>query len=622
MEFPASNLAARQSSLQEVDRTMAITVASWTLMFITVVAFAARQITKAITRRRFAIDDAFALTATAFAVGLSITAIVLASLGLGVQETLTTKRANMFMKGHYASELLYILATCFSKLSILVIFYTGFEKMQAHRRSVFTFGCFIFAWSIASILAVAVQCALPRPWNKMTFQCFDTRTFWTTYCIIDSVTELLIIASSILLVAYLQIEVVRKVVIVACFASRAFVICSAILRLMWLYPSSPHQQPEFQLWLPTIMTQVQVCLNLCTACIPYIVPLLWTTEGNLWRSNTTSSQKDHSNESHGRIGSSLWFRRHRSRGIREIRDSTDCSHVGYKRVSYVSPYLATPRPTSPMTPPQVRSPMIRSSSKNGLCISIPLAQRRPEYDMLSSRTASSSALSPTCASPQPLLTPFIAARKAPSPPPKAYTPGLGSADLHSASNSSKKQDTPRSGHFSLFPSQRAGYNSPQPRQTPINSPPMAPIRSMQPPIPSSGLSSPPFTTSKPAPQLNIQPLKFSTTPTPQSILPLPAEKQPRPASVQDLNSPMGAALNNFFGSSADGSPGGYVKNQQYLMPFTPIKETAPGLNVSRASRNVQRDELFLPAMLSREGPIPVIGHVRSKANVTVVPRSM
>ncbi|KAF2848706.1 hypothetical protein T440DRAFT_470050 [Plenodomus tracheiphilus IPT5] len=622
MKLPTLHLAARQDSLREVDRTTAITAASWTLMFMTVIAFTARQVVKTIASRRLAIDDAFVLLATAFAVGVSATTIVLASHGLGASGNLTTERTDMFMKSHYASEMVYISAICFAKLSILVVFYAGFERFRLHRRFVSLLGCFILAWSFASVLAVAVQCALPRPWDTVTLRCFDTRTFWIIYCIIDAITEMSLISASVVLVAYLQVPVIRKVAIVACFAPRALVICAAVLRLMWLYPASPHKDAQFRLWIPYIVTQVHVCLSICTACIPYIVSFFRAIEGDVGRSNSTRTQKDQMNKSYGRIGSSLWFRRHKSRGAHDSWDFTDASNDDYRRVSSVSPYLATPRPRSPMMPPQVRSPPIRSSSKNGLCISIPLAQRIPEYDMLSSRTASSFALSPTCASPQPLLTPFITTRRAPSPPPKTYTPDPTSAGFQSTSNSITQQDTPRSGHFSLFPLPRVSSRSPQPRHTPVNSPPIAPVPSMRTRKPSNSLSSPPITTPKATPQPDIvQPVKFSTTPKPRSppptLLSTQTKPQIRPGSVDDLNSPMGAALNSFFGSSAAASPGGYARNQQYLAPFTPIKETVPGLN-SRTSRDAQRDETFLPANMTREDAMPVVRDTRSKANVVVV----
>jgi hypothetical protein len=83
-------------------------------------------------------------------------------------------QADILMKGYYASEFLYISSLCFSKLSLLVLFYTVVAIQRTHRLLVSAFGAFIVIWSIASIVVVAFQCKLPRPWEIMTLQCFNT----------------------------------------------------------------------------------------------------------------------------------------------------------------------------------------------------------------------------------------------------------------------------------------------------------------------------------------------------------------------------------------------------------------------------------------------------------------
>jgi hypothetical protein len=78
------------------------------------------------------------------------------------------------MKGYYASEFLYISSICFSKLSVLVVLYTVVAAQRTYRRLVLGFGAFISAWSVVSIIVVAFQCQLPRPWEMMTLRCFNT----------------------------------------------------------------------------------------------------------------------------------------------------------------------------------------------------------------------------------------------------------------------------------------------------------------------------------------------------------------------------------------------------------------------------------------------------------------
>ena len=76
------------------------------------------------------------------------------------------------MKGYYAYELLYLSSLCFSKLSVLVLFY-NVVVLRSHRFFVLGSGVCIFAWSLASVAATAFQCKLPRPWEMMTLRCMN-----------------------------------------------------------------------------------------------------------------------------------------------------------------------------------------------------------------------------------------------------------------------------------------------------------------------------------------------------------------------------------------------------------------------------------------------------------------
>lgn len=87
---------------------------------------------------------------------------------------MTLERANVLMKGYYASEFFYITAMCFTKLSLLVLFHSIVGVQRSHRRFVLGFGIFILAWTVGSLLAVAFQCELPRTWDLMTSKCSNS----------------------------------------------------------------------------------------------------------------------------------------------------------------------------------------------------------------------------------------------------------------------------------------------------------------------------------------------------------------------------------------------------------------------------------------------------------------
>jgi hypothetical protein len=98
-------------------------------------------------------------------------AIVLSSEGLGTVDPLALEQTDLLMKGYYASEILYVAAIGFAKLSILVLFYNVVVMQRIIRRIVMAFGILVAAWTIASVVAIAFQCELPRPWEIVSLQC-------------------------------------------------------------------------------------------------------------------------------------------------------------------------------------------------------------------------------------------------------------------------------------------------------------------------------------------------------------------------------------------------------------------------------------------------------------------
>jgi hypothetical protein len=186
----SAKYSTQAATIEDGDRSDSIKTATWILLGITIAIFLARQVMKAVVFRNVMLDDFFMFAATVshtqptttiphsfaqiFAIGLSITSLILAFQGLGAASPQATLRLDTLMKGYYASEFLYISSICFSKLSLLVLFYTVVAAQRIQRHIVLGLGLFVVTWSISSIIVVAFQCQLPRPWEIMTLRCFNT----------------------------------------------------------------------------------------------------------------------------------------------------------------------------------------------------------------------------------------------------------------------------------------------------------------------------------------------------------------------------------------------------------------------------------------------------------------
>jgi hypothetical protein len=85
------------------------------------------------------------------------------------------------MQGYYASEIVYVVAIGFAKLSILVVIYNVVVMQRMIRRAVIAFGIVVSAWTMASLVAIAFQCDLPRPWETVRSRCSNavsTMGYW------------------------------------------------------------------------------------------------------------------------------------------------------------------------------------------------------------------------------------------------------------------------------------------------------------------------------------------------------------------------------------------------------------------------------------------------------------
>ena len=465
-------------------------------------------------------------------------------------------------------------------------------------------------------------------------------------------TEVSIIMLSVNLVAYLRIQFCRKIAVVACFAPRILVVAASLARLIWLYPITPHSAPEFRLWLPAILTQVHVCLSICTACIPYMVPFFKSLDGSLRRTQSDKSPEFRMHERPNRSKSSLWFRRQSKSKATNPWDSTTLTALQYQRVPQTSPHIPTPRAMSPLTPPYfISRPSTansRSPSARGLTISIPDRNSpHPQLaDVASPQTASSFTLSPSCTTPVPLLPVQSSVRsgKAPTPPPKTHSPN---PQIDSSGYSSRRPSPispARPVRFSLFPLQPSpeSRSSPDLRKSGLTPVSIPPIRSLRPQNVNGVARHSTLARSRTSPNDRehrmrsssaAQPPKFSTTPqpgSPPSTTLSPTSKRNH-ASVQDLTSPMGTAINHYFKSASPEMPPSAPapaatplsahrqRNQRVLSPSNALRihGTSPISPPQAPLPALPPKDSLTTAKSMRSRAMPTVKDVRSSPRIVV-----
>ncbi len=377
---------------------------------------------------------------------------------------------------------------------------------------------------------------------------------------------------SINLVAFLRLRFSRKLAVIACFAPRALVVGAAVAHLIWLHPSSHYSEPQYRLWLPAIMMQVQICLSICTASIPFMVPYFKNLETNLRR--TYIAKSGDFQTAPRRPRSLACFRRERERDVLSSWDSADKSER-FDTVPHLSSYVSTSRISTPFTPPLVNTPASAASwSERSLNLRIPdfhtWRQRPTELEVPRSSRSRSSFRSSLCATPHVLMSRFSI--RAPSPyrnvkPCHSRTSSEYSDDSVTGSNA------PQGYKFHIFPPLQPNGRSPVPRKNDFVAPSVPPIRAPRSQKAAAttthAVELSPFNAQE-CSFTHVRALRISKTPQPRSP---PAaslrrsKTKRRKTASRELDSPMWEAINYYFNGPGD---------PPSAVPSTPPTSAQPG----------------------------------------------
>ena len=173
---------------------------------------------------------------------------------------------------------MYIFAICTTKLTTLTLLY-NLTPLRSHRRPIVITGSFILAWTIATILANAFQCAMPRPYlYTSSSHCISQTGFWYATGIIDILTDIALMILPVMVIAKLQLPLNKKAAIAFAFSFRLATIACTAFRLSQITPAlsrSHHPyDPTFNAWLFTIATLLEIFAGIFATAIPHLRPFI------------------------------------------------------------------------------------------------------------------------------------------------------------------------------------------------------------------------------------------------------------------------------------------------------------------------------------------------------------
>ncbi|KAI9832415.1 MAG: hypothetical protein M1819_004404 [Sarea resinae] len=270
--FSPVTLELRKVSITAANHGPLLNIISWILMVVMCLAVLTVLTTKYIVLRQFRWDDLLITAAMAFGVGQTIAVSVQVGDGLGQHfRALSSTQVDGINKAGYAASLLFIIVLFFAKTSTLLSLHQ-LTPNTLHRRIILAIAVIVAMWALAAFLAAAFRCSLPHPWAFTSGHCYDEISFWTAIGVVDIVTDLAIIAVPIAMVFSLQLARIKKLAVVFAFSFRLLTVGATICRIAFLphaFRGSDYTHRSFAL---LVTTQLEVCLGVFAACIPYLRP--------------------------------------------------------------------------------------------------------------------------------------------------------------------------------------------------------------------------------------------------------------------------------------------------------------------------------------------------------------
>ncbi|QIW95586.1 hypothetical protein AMS68_001104 [Peltaster fructicola] len=200
------------------------------------------------------------------------------SNGLGTTVgTVLDWEEDLAAKTYFTSRILYLVAMCLSKISVLAFARRIFSGNIYFEKPIF--GAALAMSIIWGVLAATLSSAGCTPVQVLTAQqdavCPSNRARWIVIVVLDVVTELLLLAIPVWFVSKNQIKASKKRVVAFVFAFRlvvaAFAICTAVSYFTFLNGA----QDNIGLSATVAWQEVLLGTSLVSASIPSLRSFLW-----------------------------------------------------------------------------------------------------------------------------------------------------------------------------------------------------------------------------------------------------------------------------------------------------------------------------------------------------------
>jgi hypothetical protein len=188
------------------------------------------------------------------------------------------------LQAFYASNVLYIVAGVFARVSI-ILFIRRLTPSFGAARACWMFLTFLVLFGVSTLLVTLFACGLPNPWLYQSDQCVDLTAFTRAVAIIDMLTDLCLVALPVYLFSRVNYAGSGRWTVIIVFSLRTLIIIPGVLRFLAVPQAfdwspmgdAPWNAVSFLTW-----ESVSMHFSIISASIPCVRPFLRSLESGLY----------------------------------------------------------------------------------------------------------------------------------------------------------------------------------------------------------------------------------------------------------------------------------------------------------------------------------------------------
>ncbi|KAK3377087.1 hypothetical protein B0T24DRAFT_701223 [Lasiosphaeria ovina] len=241
--------------------------------------------------RCFGRDDGVMVAAQVLTIGSAIAIGFEAQLGLG-RHTWTMPPENLipYMKSFYSSIVVYNIAVCLTKISILLQYRRIFSNALMQRATQAEL-CFLCAWAVTLAFLLTLVCIpVAAFWDpRAGGRCLDGPTIWYTMAGVNLVTDFAIFTMPLPVLRSLHLPRRQKNMLIGVFCLGVFPCAVSIYRIRTLRIATQTADPLWDNVDAATWSFLELSVAVVAACLPTLRPILVAVLPRVFGASSLSS---------------------------------------------------------------------------------------------------------------------------------------------------------------------------------------------------------------------------------------------------------------------------------------------------------------------------------------------